>query len=117
VFLLAVMAGLRRREIDTLEWSAFRWERGTIRIGRTKWFHPKSEDSIGDVEVDPELIAEKLALYDSASLSGMEHLTLLVGKQSVASALIRQFGSLKSVVSRLVSKTAAVAFPASSRGP
>jgi integrase len=34
VFLLAVMAGLRRREIDTLEWSAFRWERGTIRIER-----------------------------------------------------------------------------------
>jgi len=56
VFLLAVMAGLRRREIDTLEWSAFRWERGTIRIEPTKWFHPKSEDSIGDMEIDPELI-------------------------------------------------------------
>lgn len=55
VFLLAVMAGLRRREIDTLEWNAFRWERGTIRIEPTKWFHPKSEDSIGDVEIDPEL--------------------------------------------------------------
>jgi len=56
VFLLAVMAGLRRREIDTLEWSAFQWERGTIRIEPTKWFHPKSEDSIGDVEIDPELV-------------------------------------------------------------
>jgi integrase len=56
VFLLAVMAGLRRREIDTLEWSAFRWERGTIRIEPTKWFHPKSEDSIGDVEIDPEVV-------------------------------------------------------------
>jgi len=56
VFLPAVMAGLRRREIDTLEWSAFRWERGTIRIEPTKWFHPKSEDSIGDVEIDPELV-------------------------------------------------------------
>ncbi len=39
VFLLAVIAGLRRREIDTLEWNAFRWERGTIRIEPTKWFH------------------------------------------------------------------------------
>jgi integrase len=56
VFLLAVMAGLRRREIDTLEWSAFRWERGSIRVEPTKWFHPKSEDSIGDVEIDPELL-------------------------------------------------------------
>ena len=56
VFLLAVMAGLRRREIDTLEWSAFRWERGSIRVEPTKWFHSKSEDSIGDVEIDPELL-------------------------------------------------------------
>jgi integrase len=54
VFLLAVMAGLRRREIDTLEWSAFRWDSRTIRIEPTKWFHPKSEDSIGEVEIDPE---------------------------------------------------------------
>jgi integrase len=56
VFLLAVMAGLRRREIDTLEWTAFRWDGGTIRIEPTKWFHPKSDDSIGDVEIDPELV-------------------------------------------------------------
>jgi integrase len=56
VFLLAVMAGLRWREIDTLEWSAFRWDSGIVRIEPTKWFHPKSEDSIGDVEIDPELV-------------------------------------------------------------
>jgi integrase len=56
VFLLAVMAGLRRREIDTLEWSAFRWDRRMIQIAPTKWFHPKSEDSIGEVEIDRELV-------------------------------------------------------------
>jgi integrase len=56
VFLLAVMAGLRRREIDTLEWTAFRWDGRMIRIEPTKWFHPKSEDSIGDVEIDPGLV-------------------------------------------------------------
>jgi len=56
IFLLAVMAGLRRNEIDKLEWSAFLWEEGLIRIEATRWFHPKSEDSIGDVEVDPELM-------------------------------------------------------------
>jgi integrase len=56
VFLLAVMAGLRRREIDTLEWTAFRWDSRMIRVEPTKWFHPKSEDSIGDVEIDPELV-------------------------------------------------------------
>jgi integrase len=56
VFLLAVMTGLRRREIDTLEWNAFHWDSGIVRIEPTKWFHPKSEDSIGDVEIDPELV-------------------------------------------------------------
>ena len=40
-------------------------------------------------------VSEKLARYGSAALSGVEHLTLLVGKKSVALALIRHFGSLK----------------------
>ena len=56
IFLLAIMAGLRRNEIDKLEWSAFRWNEGTIRIEATRYFQPKSEDSTGDVEVDPELM-------------------------------------------------------------
>lgn len=36
IFLLAVMAGLRRREIDTLEWAAFRWEQGRRRRSARK---------------------------------------------------------------------------------
>jgi integrase len=57
IFLLAVMAGLRRNEIDKLEWAAFRWNEGTIRIETTRYITPKSEDSAGDVEVDAELMA------------------------------------------------------------
>ena len=56
IFLLAIMAGLRRNEIDKLEWTAFRWDTGVIRIEATSYFQPKSEDSTGDVEVDPELL-------------------------------------------------------------
>jgi integrase len=56
IFLLAAFAGLRRGEIDLLEWSSFRWESGLIRIEATKWFHPKSEDSLGDVELEPEVL-------------------------------------------------------------
>ena len=56
ILLLALMVGLRRNEIDKLEWPAFRWKEGIIRIEATRYFHPKSEDSIGDVEVDPELL-------------------------------------------------------------
>jgi DNA repair protein RadC len=42
-------------------------------------------------------VSEKLACYGSSALSGAEHLTLLVGKESVALALIRHFGSLKAL--------------------
>jgi integrase len=56
-FLLALGAGLRRIEIDRLEWSAFRWEQNVIRIEPTRYFDVKSEHSIGDVLVDPELMA------------------------------------------------------------
>jgi integrase len=57
IFLLAIMAGLRRNEIDKLEWHAFRWKAGVIRIEATSYFQPKSDDSTGGVEVDPELLA------------------------------------------------------------
>jgi hypothetical protein len=42
-------------------------------------------------------VSEKLARYGSSALFGVEHLTLLVGKESVALALIRHFGSLKAL--------------------
>jgi integrase len=56
ILLLALMVGLRRNEIDKLEWAAFRWDDRLIRIEATHYFHPKSEDSVGDVEVDAELV-------------------------------------------------------------
>jgi integrase len=56
VFLLALGAGLRRIEIDRLEWSAFRWAENVIRIEPTEHFDVKTEHSIGDVSVDAELM-------------------------------------------------------------
>jgi len=56
ILLLALMVGLRRNEIDKLEWPAYRWDEGVIRIEATRYFHPKSEDAVGDVEIDPELL-------------------------------------------------------------
>jgi integrase len=56
VFLLAVGLGLRRKEIDLLEWPSFRWNENIVRIEPTRYFHPKSEDSIADLPVDPELM-------------------------------------------------------------
>jgi integrase len=69
ILLLAIMAGLRRNEIDKLEWPAFRWDDDVIRIEATPYFHPKSEDSVGDVEVDPELLAVFRRFHDRAKTS------------------------------------------------
>ncbi len=42
-------------------------------------------------------ICEKLERYGTNALSVEEHLVLLVGKQSIAAALIRHFGSVKAL--------------------
>jgi hypothetical protein len=42
-------------------------------------------------------VSQKLALYGSSALSGIEHLRLLVGQDSVADALVRHFGSLQAL--------------------
>src|SRR6266513_3845327 len=57
IFLLATMAGLRRGEIDKLQWQAFRWKEGVIRIETTEHSTPKTSDSAGDVPIDKELAA------------------------------------------------------------
>ena len=56
VFLLGACAGLRRNEIDSLPWTAFRWNEGIIRIETTAHYRPKSHNSEGDVRVDPQLM-------------------------------------------------------------
>jgi integrase len=57
VFVLATFCGLRRLEIDRLSWTAFRFDEGILRIQATKHFSPKTEDAIGDVVLEPELVA------------------------------------------------------------
>jgi hypothetical protein len=64
VFLLAVGAGLRKKEIDLLEWSSFRWDENVIRIEPTRYFHPKSEDSIADLPIDREVMDVSRRYYE-----------------------------------------------------
>jgi integrase len=56
IFVLAAMCGLRRREIDLLPWSAFRWDEGILRIEATEFFRPKTEDSSSDIRLEPEVL-------------------------------------------------------------
>jgi integrase len=67
VFLLASMAGLRRNEIDKLEWAAFRWEQNILRIENTRHFHTKNEGSRGEVDLDPEFLALFLKFHATAA--------------------------------------------------
>ena len=57
-FLLGLFCGLRRSEIDLLEWSAIDWANRSIWIGLTEHFSAKTEDSENSVEVDPEVLDE-----------------------------------------------------------
>ena len=56
IFLLGAMAGLRRHEIDLLQWRAFLFDEGAIRIETTEHFRPKSSASEGDIHIDGELL-------------------------------------------------------------
>ncbi len=42
-------------------------------------------------------VSEKLERYGSSALSGVEHLTLILGKEDLALALVRHFGSIKAL--------------------
>ncbi|MDG2122683.1 MAG: hypothetical protein P8J87_03235, partial [Verrucomicrobiales bacterium] len=55
--LLAIGAGLRREEIDTLLWSQFDAQKRKIDIRATKYFKPKSDQSENTVDLDDEVVA------------------------------------------------------------
>ena len=42
-------------------------------------------------------VSEKLERYGSSALSGVEHLTLILGKEDLALALVRHFGPIKAL--------------------
>ena len=65
-FVLAVMAGLRRNEIDKLEWARFNWAAGVINITPTEFFRTKSEDSARGVWIPPEMLAAFRGYYARA---------------------------------------------------
>ena len=56
ILLLALGAGLRRNEIDKLEWSSILWDTAVIRIQATRYFQPKTDESDADIDVDPDLL-------------------------------------------------------------
>jgi integrase len=56
IVLLALGAGLRRDEIDKLQWGQVQWVRSAIRVETTEHGSTKSAESEADVDVDPGLL-------------------------------------------------------------
>jgi integrase len=56
VLLLALGAGLRRDEIDTLQWKQILWTQKAIRVETTEYGATKSHTSEADVDVDESLL-------------------------------------------------------------
>src|SRR5262249_8725871 len=56
IVLLALTAGLRAHEIDMLHWDAFSFDEGTLTIQPTRWFQPKSEYSLGTIDLESEVV-------------------------------------------------------------
>ena len=54
--LLLLACGLRRSEADTLQWSAFDFTAGKLAIAQTIHNPLKSEDSAGEIGLDPETV-------------------------------------------------------------
>jgi len=56
IFCLALLCGLRKREIDTLLWRSVDFDKAVIRIEHTEYFQPKSEESASEIDLAPELV-------------------------------------------------------------
>lgn len=66
IFVLALLLGLRRGEIDQLRWDMINWERKHIALAPHEFLHLKTHTSIAAVPVEPELL-ELLRKYKESA--------------------------------------------------
>ena len=62
VFLLGLLAGMRKTEIDLCEWGMVDWQNKIIRLQETDYLHLKTADSTGEITIDDEVSSELRAL-------------------------------------------------------
>ena len=55
-FLLAITLGLRRLEVDMLEWQSIDFTTATLRIIPTKWYALKTHESAAELPIEPEIL-------------------------------------------------------------
>ncbi len=66
IVLLALMCGLRKAEIDGLQWDAFNFERSVLVIENTEATNLKSEESEAELDLEPEFVARFKAWRDES---------------------------------------------------
>jgi integrase len=66
-FLLGLFAGLRKAEIDLLEWRMLDYDANLIRLEQTEWLHLKTNDSAAEITIDQEVLAELRAYQPAPS--------------------------------------------------
>jgi integrase len=57
VFLLGLLGGMRKGEIDLCEWRMIDWKNHIIRLEETEWLRLKTPDSAGEITVDSEVLS------------------------------------------------------------
>jgi integrase len=57
IFLLALGAGLRRAEIDSLTWKQFDFHNGTLEIAANEYGGTKTENSAEKIDLSPDVVA------------------------------------------------------------
>ena len=55
-FLLALVVGLRRREVDLLEWPSINLEAATVTVLPTRWYLLKTHESAATLPIEPEFV-------------------------------------------------------------
>lgn len=73
IFLLSLFAGLRRAEIDGLEWKAIDFQTHKIRVDFTDVTHVKADGSAASVDVDSEFLDELQSLKGAAESRFVVH--------------------------------------------
>ncbi|MDF1659996.1 MAG: tyrosine-type recombinase/integrase [Verrucomicrobiales bacterium] len=66
-FLLALVCGLRRGEIDHLLWESFDFDRKILHIQNTRYHELKTEDSAGEIDLSGEVNGAFKALHKRAT--------------------------------------------------
>jgi integrase len=58
IFLLGLLGGMRKGEIDLCEWRMIDWKNNIIRLEETEWLRLKTPDSAGEITIDSEVLSE-----------------------------------------------------------